>query len=89
MIAMPHANPAGDPSEAMTRWHGTNNATGLRAHAPATARAAVGLPRSLASSAYVRVEPGGISRSRRHTASWNAVPPRPTGTSDRAAGSPS
>ena len=40
----PQRNPPSDPSLRSTRWHGTNSAAALRAHADAAARTAAGRP---------------------------------------------
>ncbi len=47
----PDAYPVSDPSEPITRWHGTMMPTGLAPHAWATARTAVGRPIERAISA--------------------------------------
>ena len=40
----PQRNPPSEPSLRSTRWHGTNSAAALRAHAAAAARTAAGRP---------------------------------------------
>jgi hypothetical protein len=47
-----------------TRWHGTRSATRLLATADATARTARGAPMAAATSAYERVSPAGMARTR-------------------------
>jgi hypothetical protein len=46
----PQRNPPSEPSLRSTRWHGTNSAAALRAHADAAARIAVGRPAFVAYS---------------------------------------
>src|SRR5690606_40780975 len=85
-LSTPHRYPPtpAPAADGTTRWHGTTTATRLLAHARATARAARGSPIAFATSPYVRVSPGGISRSAFHTRCWNAVARRSSGTSTRA-----
>jgi len=49
-VIVPYANPVSDPSERMTRWHGTMTQMGLVALARPMARAAPGRPTSAARS---------------------------------------
>src|SRR5438128_1251472 len=59
------------------------SATGLVAHARATARTAVGRPIALATSAYDRVSPYGIAPSAFQTCHWNDVAWTSRGRSSR------
>jgi hypothetical protein len=74
----------------MTRWHGTNSAAALRAHACAAARTAVGRPAFAANSVYVIGAPAGTVRRTSHALArklpllcWR------TGTASMASRSPS
>src|SRR5258708_4488780 len=69
----PHRYPPMLPSSLTTRWHGIATATGLVAHARATARQARGWPIPFATWLYDFVAPNGIDCRYVHTRRWNAV----------------
>ena len=60
-LPRPPAYPVSRPPAPMTRWQGMRIEIGLQPLAAPTARTALGRPRFLASSPYVRVSPSGIS----------------------------